>query len=147
RGGRPMGAEGLVVYGDWDLKRPAVPPRSRLFHLEPVGVGTPETESLTGYVARLAEAHGVSTRHLVVHEILPLLGRPHLAASWTNTGLLSAFWRRETRALNGTRTLARNLVRALEALTGRRGLQSLTLLTWSDVLSVQQLQRPTRAWC
>ncbi|HEY7068448.1 MAG TPA: TniQ family protein [Chloroflexota bacterium] len=38
-------------------------------------------------------------------------------------------------------------MRALEALTGRRDLRFLTLLTWTDVLPVQQLQRRSRAWC
>lgn len=46
----------------WDLTCPAIPPRSRLFHLAPIGIGTPWTESLTGYLARLAEAHGVLVR-------------------------------------------------------------------------------------
>lgn len=141
-----MGVDELALCEEWELDPPTIPPRSRLFHLEPVGVGTPETESLTGYVARLAEAHGVTTRELVRHEILPFLGREHLAAAY-NAGLLSAFWRNETRALNGTRTLARNLVRALETLTGRQNLRFLTLLTWSEVLPVQHLQRRSRAWC
>src|SRR5206468_10800189 len=135
-GGGRLGADGLVVCGAWALARPGVPPRSRLFHLEPVGVGTAEAESLTGYVARLAEAHGVRVRELVLHEILPLLDRPHLAATH-DPGLLSAFWRNETRALNGTRALARGLVRALARLTGRRDLRYLTLLTWTELLPLQ----------
>jgi hypothetical protein len=130
----------------WELTRPAIPPRSRLFHLEPIGIGTPWTESLTGYVARLADAHGVLVRELVLHEILPLLDRPHLATT-RDPNLLSAFWRNETRALNGTRTLAQSLVRALEHLTERRDLRFLTLLTWTELLPRHHLQRPTRAWC
>ena len=141
-----MVADAPVVYPTWDLARPTIPPRSRLFHLEPLGIGTPEAESLTGYVARLAEAHGVATRQLVIHEILPLLGRPHLAST-LDPALLSAFWRNETRALNGTQTLAQSLVRALEHLTGRRDLRFLTLLPWAEVLPAYHLQRPSRAWC
>ena len=141
-----MVADALVVYPTWSLARPTIPPRSRLFHLEPLGIGTPETESLTGYVARLAEAHGVATRQLVIHEILPLLDRPHLATT-LDQSLLSAFWRNETRALNGTRTLAQSLVRALEHLTGRRDLLFLTMLPWAEVLPAYHLQRPSRAWC
>lgn len=141
-----MGLDELTVYEEWDLRPPAIPPRSRLFSLEPVGIGTLETESLTGYVARLAEAHGVEARMLVVHEILPLFGRQHLLET-LNAGLLSAFWRNETRALNGTRNLAQNLVRALESLTGRQDLRFLTFLTWSEVLPIVGLQRRTRAWC
>jgi len=141
-----VSAGALVVYTDWDLQRAAIPSRSRLYSLEPIGIGTPETESLTSYVSRLAEAHSVRVRELVVHELLPFLGRPHLADA-RNANLLTAFWRNETRALNGTRTLARKLVQALEALTGRCDLRFLTLLTWSEVLPRRQLQKPTRAWC
>jgi len=36
-----------VVYADWDLQRAAIPSRSRLYSLEPIGIGTPWTESLT----------------------------------------------------------------------------------------------------
>jgi transcriptional regulator with XRE-family HTH domain len=137
--------ERLPACEVWELTRPALPPRSRLYHLAPIGVGTPEVEGLTGYVARLAEAHGVTTRTLVVAELLPLLGRPHLLGP-VNRGL-SAFWQHETGALNGTRTLAHDLVAALEAVTLRRDLRWLTLLPWADVLPPRDLTRRCRAWC
>src|SRR5258708_16223116 len=107
-GRETMEPDSLTVYDEWEVERPVMPARSRLFSLEPVGVGTAAVESLTGYVARLAEGHTVSTRDLVVQEILPLLRRPHLAAT-RDPSLLSAFWRNDTRALNGTGMLARNL--------------------------------------
>jgi len=124
----------------------AMPPRSRLYSLEPIGIGTPQTESLTSYICRLAAAHSVRVRDLVVSELLAHMGRPHLADS-SHADLFSAFWRSETRALNGTCSLARRMVHALEEKTGRRDLRFLTLLTWSDVLPVHQLQKRTRAWC
>jgi transcriptional regulator with XRE-family HTH domain len=140
-----MPTEDGAVCELWELAPPAIPPRSRLYHLEPQGVGTPGVESLTGYLARLADAHGVPLRRLVVAEILPLLGRPHLLGP-ENRGL-SAFWQRETRALNGTRTLARDLVRAVEQLTLRRDLRCLTWLPWAEVLPPRDLLRPDQAWC
>ena len=141
-----MSNDELTVYEGWDLARPAIPPRSRLFSLAPIGIGTPETESLTSYIARLAEAHGVLVRPLVVQEILPLLDRPHWAQTRSQR-LQPVFWWTETRAFNGTRPLAQQLVDALHTLTGQPTLRFLTLLTWAEVLSVRQLQRPTRAWC
>ncbi|KOP26530.1 hypothetical protein AMR41_09940 [Hapalosiphon sp. MRB220] len=53
----------------WDLERPKIPPRSSLFHLEPIGIGTPYVESITSYVARLAEAHSVAVGTLIAAEI------------------------------------------------------------------------------
>jgi len=46
----------------------AFPPRSRLFALEPIGIGTPTAESMISYVTRLASAHSVSPRRLIREE-------------------------------------------------------------------------------
>lgn len=140
-----MGMDDLKILALWDLAPPPLPPRSRLYCLPPVGSGTPAVESLTGYVARLAGAHGVPVRTLVVHEILPLLGRSYLLGA-VNKGL-SAFWQGETKALNGTRSMARDLVRVLEALTRRDDLGGLTMLPWAAVVPSHGLLRRQRAWC
>src|SRR5262249_16116310 len=50
-----------------------IPPRSRLYHLAPVGVGTPNVESLTSFVMRLAAAHCVKTITVIAQEIAPLI--------------------------------------------------------------------------
>jgi hypothetical protein len=42
-----------------------IPERSRLYSLNPIGTGTPQVESLTGYIARLAEAHVLSVGDMV----------------------------------------------------------------------------------
>src|SRR5690242_18152590 len=54
-----MEADSLEIYEMWDAAPLAMPAHSRLFHLEPIGVGTAEVESLTSYVVRLAEMHTV----------------------------------------------------------------------------------------
>jgi hypothetical protein len=35
-----MTTNALTIYETWDLQAPPIPPRSRLYSLEPVGVGT-----------------------------------------------------------------------------------------------------------
>lgn len=52
--------------------------RTRLFHLEPVGMNTGFVESLTSYSARLAAAHNVTHASLFGREIPPLINRKHL---------------------------------------------------------------------
>src|SRR5438105_13804339 len=96
----------------------AMPPRSRLYSLEPIGIGTPQTESLTSYISRLAAAHGVRVRDLVLDELLAHIRRPHMPDT-SHSELLDSFWRCETRALNSTRSLARRMVHALEEETCR----------------------------
>jgi len=48
-----------AILESWDLTVPDVPPRARFYSQEPIGIGTPLVESLTSYLLRLAEAHGV----------------------------------------------------------------------------------------
>jgi hypothetical protein len=131
----------LIHYETWDLQAPPLPPRSRLYPLEPVGIGTPAVESLTSYIARLAEAHRVLTGKLVLGEILPFFGRPYLP------GNMSAFWTKIAQALNGTAASASDMVHLLQKLTTVPDLCCLTLLPWAEVLSPTALLRPHRAWC
>lgn len=135
----------LVVYEMWEMNLPSPQAHSRLYSLEPIGLGTPYTESLTGYVSRLAEAHSVSTRQLVVQELLPLLRKAHLSKVVNSS--LSSFWLKDARALNGLRQLATDWVQALEAATQRSELRFLTLLPWVGMITSLNLLRPTRAWC
>jgi hypothetical protein len=135
----------LAVYPTWDLTMPALPARSVLYHLAPIGVGTPNVESLTGYLGRLAEAHSVSLRTLLVHVIVPLVGRRDLSKESNSS--LSAFWTVDSRALNGTGVMARVWAQALADLTGCPEMAHMTLLTWRHVLPSRKLLRRVRAWC
>src|SRR5438034_10122518 len=65
-----------VVFDSWDSIPPVLPPRSRLYTLKPVGIGTPFVESLSGYIARLADAPAVSVGDLVGRELSPSASHP-----------------------------------------------------------------------
>jgi hypothetical protein len=65
-----MGTDDLTAYETWDLTAPVLPPRSRLFNLNPIGVGTPMTECLTSYFSRVAEAHCLSPGLLHQYELM-----------------------------------------------------------------------------
>ena len=120
---------------------PELPPRSQLYHLEPVGVGTPEVESLTGYIARLAEAHCVTVYILSKHMICPRQGKEYIF--FNHGGVL----KRLAFLLNGAGVGAERVVCALESLTMRTDLRPLTLLPWSTSLSPFSLFRRERVWC
>jgi TniQ len=140
-----MAPDRLSVYPTWDLTMPTLPARSVLYPVAPVGVGTPDVESLTSYLARLARAHSVSARILLVEAIIPLVGRSDLSKATDNS--LSAFWTTDSRSLNGTGTIARIWSQVVATLTGRAEISHLTLLTWRDVLPARGLLRRVRAWC
>jgi len=129
-------------FEPWELNSPVLPPATRLYSLAPIGVGTPMVESLTGYIARLAEAHCVSTGLLYWKEIKALSGKGNIFSfRVTGDGGYS------THTINGHGSPAADFVRVVEALTGRRDLRYLTLLTWAQVLPGHALLRRWRAWC
>ena len=51
---------------------PAIPPRSQLYSLEPMGLGTGMVESLTSYIARLGSAHNFKLSTFVSKLLAPL---------------------------------------------------------------------------
>jgi|ERR1700730_10047659 hypothetical protein len=58
-----LGSRKVVALEPLTLTR-----RSRLYSLRPIGIGIPEVESLTGYIARLAKAHCVTVGTLLSKE-------------------------------------------------------------------------------
>jgi hypothetical protein len=126
------------------LESPPLPPRSRLYSLRPIATGTPEVESLTGYIARLAKAHAVSAGTLIGKEIVGRL-------AWS-AGQPKEVPRKKQpptylRSINGITPLAASWVEALESLTHRSDLRRLTMLAWANVVPCAGLLRAHRAWC
>ncbi len=128
----------------WDEEQVATSSHSRLYHLEPIGVGTPLVESLTSYIARLACAHSVHPNVLVAQALVPLLGVPTQGRQ--PYAQRTSFWAGSV-VLNGATPFTTRLVQALEVLTRRTDLCFLTMLTWKEVLSHHQIARRLRAWC
>ncbi len=138
----------LKLYPSWDTQKSAIPPISRLYNLEPIGVGTSYVESLTGYVSRLAIEHCITPRKLILAEIAPLMGRETKLSNSPIESISKVLGTERNRTVtNGTGLMASNLVRAMYALTLRSDLHFLTLLPWAQVLSIRGLLRPIRAWC
>jgi transcriptional regulator with XRE-family HTH domain len=130
----------LSTYGSWNLTQPIGPLRSYLYSLQPIGVGTSKVESLTGYVARLANAHCVSPGDLIAHECKSLVRQPQ-GKSYLHQVSAS------TEILNGTGQMAGEFVQVFNSLTLRQDLKYLTFLQWADVLPSKGLLRRFHAWC
>jgi TniQ len=135
-------------FESWSLSSPPVPQRSQLYSLRPVGIGTSLVESLTGYVARLAEAHSVSVGDLV-GRLLSDLASPKggiVTAGARAARVDGHGFRACSYAINGVTDRAATWVDALEAATTRRDLRCLTLLPFRHALP-DHLFRQRRAWC
>jgi AcrR family transcriptional regulator len=117
-----------------------IPPRSRLYNLEPRGIGTPDVESFSGYIARLAEKHSSTLYYLFSREIAALINKPgaiNLRVSFATFA----------KATNGLGVIAADLVKVLERLTLRTDIRFTTMLPWFGVISSKGLTRKGRAWC
>lgn len=137
-------AENFSGYESWDLALPRVPPRSRLFFLEPIGVGTARCESFTSYIARLASAHCVSVHSLFSRELVPAANRLGFLQikSKSESGLYGY-----RSVLNGRSRTAQIWIEIIERLTLRRDLRVLTMLPWRNVIPDKCLSRVNLAWC
>lgn len=113
---------------------------STLYSLPPLNPGTAQVESLTGYIARLAEVHCVHSGILMERIIAPAIEKKYSSADlhkiYTYTG-----------ALNGTGVMATDIITALEQLTKQRELSRLTFLRWSCLLPSRHLLHHHRVWC
>jgi hypothetical protein len=127
----------------WENSSSTLTDRSRLFSLEPIGTGTGLIESITSYIARLAEAHSVSTGSLVAHEIAPHASKRGMAYDNGHCDLFGNVGG----SINGNNGTAADMIRILEAVTGLSNLRRLTMLPFADVLSCSGLLRDKRAWC
>jgi hypothetical protein len=132
---RVENSQNLCAYASWSLDEVPIPPRSALYRLEPIGLGTPLVESLTSYVTRLAQEHCLMVGRLIGSVVAPLIGKPYLL----NT--------QDAACMNKSHLIASDFVRTLEALTEYSGLEHLTLRPLSSLFVRPGLSRPRRAWC
>ena len=134
----------------WDCEPVALPPRSRLYSLTPIGIGSMFVESLTGYVSRLADAHAVSVGNLVGRELLLVSSKPRVPfgpfVPRDGTTKSHGFRGRACSA-NGWGESARRWVGALERATRQPNLRFLTMSPFEDVFSRGGLFRSIRSWC
>lgn len=134
--------QGYARFDEIDFSLPAIPPRSRFYCLEPVGVGTPYVECLTSYICRLADEHSVLVSSLYCREInLSPLNVRHPSANKQSMSMVAG------NGMNGLGYTAEKVVRRLEILTCRKDIPFLTMLPWSRVMTGKGLQRSTQAWC
>ena len=128
------------MYDALDLCQHSIPPRSILYQLPPIGIGTPNVESLTSYLTRLAVSHTVTVGALLEYEVARLIDKKYGAANLQSISRLRG-------AVNSVGSMTRDLVCALEQLTMQQDLHLLTMLSFGDIISSRNLFRDVRSWC
>jgi len=119
-----------------------LPSRSALFSLPLLGRHTGQVESLTGYIARLADAHSV-TPSTLLHRALEWYaeGRPERVGEWCQP--------RHLKFVHSINAHDAGLawVRVLEAQTCQTDLVAATVHAWASHVPVRRLLRRHHAWC
>src|SRR5881397_3460424 len=116
----------MQAFESWDCTPPVLPPRSRLYALEPIGIGTLFVESLSGYIARLADAHAVSVGDLVGRELSPSKSKPLSAWFIRQSRINSHRFHARSHAINGFGESSKRWIDALETATLQKNLRFLT---------------------
>jgi transcriptional regulator with XRE-family HTH domain len=141
----------MSSFPKFTIRRSALLPWSRLYCIEPIGIGTPLVESLTGYISRLAEAHQLSVSLLFGHELAPHTDKEYLRRAASRLRypcrIFASAFRPLARAMNGLGTGASEWISILQKLTLRDDLKYLTMMPFKDILPHAQLLRTIRAWC
>lgn len=132
--------ESLCCNEDWLQKLQG---RSRLYCLEPIGLGTGEVESATSYLARLSSAHAVSTWSLLKCEIAPRLFGPEAILRNRLSELTAAMGS----ACNGENQTSTKLILILRSLTCREDLDWITMGFCRGFVAPRFLVRREQAWC
>jgi hypothetical protein len=135
------------TFDTWPVAQlPHLPSHSRLYRLEPIGIGTGSVEGLTSYVMRLATAHAVSVGDLLGRELFPGTA-PSIRESLNAKRITSQGFGSASYWVNGTSACPATWIAALESATLQNNLRFLTLLPFARALSELHLPRMRRAWC
>lgn len=119
----------------WDIYEPLSVSPSALFPLEPIGIGTPCVESLTGYLKRLAQKH-----HLRVVDLVAF------CSEQTQENVLPSTTQKLSR-IDGITENARVWSPLLQRLTACQDVQYLSMVFWNLVLNPYRLLHQHHAWC
>ena len=142
-----MGKAALAELERWNMAEVRIPERSILYSPAPIGMGTALGESLTSYLARLAEAHCVYPGVLLQEMIVPLMVE---VETQDNVPEQHPLWRRDgggSHLINVTGSRPQAALHALETLTLRTDLHGLALIALTEVLPIRGLMRNRLAWC
>lgn len=126
----------LSKFETWERTGPTLPARSSLYALAPCGIGTPYVESLSSYIARLAEAHVVSVWRLILYVLSPV-----------RHGRVSRATKGYTYPANGLGKGSQVLLESFKAATCRPDLHLLTLCSLQGSIAQPMIFRSVEAWC
>ncbi len=115
-------------------------PRSKLYNLEPIGVGTSYVESLRSYIGRLAFKHLLPTGTLIREVLIPELKNPRYIK---NTDLFYG----KSSSIVTFGNFTNECLKVLEELTSAKNLKNLTLTKWKNFFHNPSICHRYLRWC
>lgn len=125
-----------------DVEVPTPPPRTLLYGLRPIAVGTRYCESLKSFVCRLANEHRLSPTQLVSEVLwdrMPAMTRPNISRNYN-----SLFGKQR---LVAPGKLSEDMVDALEIATGAMHLRACTLAPLARTLNSSSITSASDRFC
>jgi transcriptional regulator with XRE-family HTH domain/predicted DNA-binding protein YlxM (UPF0122 family) len=119
---------------------PYLPERSKFYNLEPIGAGTTEAESFSGYISRLAQEHLVTPVILIKNSVNQLEQLPQVLSQNSIPATFAA-------NLNGFGETSEKSVELFRKATFREDIQATTLSAWKGKISSHGLLKKHLAWC
>jgi len=118
--------------------------RSCLYSIEPIGIGSIEVESLTSYIARLADTHCVIVSEIMKHLIAPKIGKKYINNIVVRGG--NGFYKSSS-AINGHGIIAEDFIKEITSLTCREDICKTTFANCKDLVPFRGLLKSGRYWC
>lgn len=131
----------LYVYEGIDIRKPSISTRSVLYPLEPIGIGTAYVESFTSYINRLALKHSLYIKDLFANIII----RKYNEKDYINSLNIQSLFNSPS-TINGTTNISNKLVEIFMDLTTRRDLNQMTVLSFSNLFSLDLINR-NKSYC
>lgn len=119
----------------WDTNEMPMLSPSTLYHIEPLGMGTPYVESLTSFLKRLAQAH-----HLTVAKLVSFCCT-QTQEDLMPTTVHKLLW------IDGITPFAEKWAHLVSKLTCQSAVIYLTMANWKGLLNGYKLLRHQQAWC
>jgi hypothetical protein len=119
--------------------------RSRLYPLEPRGLGSFMKEGLISYITRLSEAHCIEVGTLVSYECSSNFGVPRIYSYHSNK-VMSTFYKDAT-SINGFGSISLEMEKAIKKLTLRSDIEEMNLNKWVFIPRNKSIVKRYKHWC
>jgi transcriptional regulator with XRE-family HTH domain len=125
---------------DFDLDNINVP--TKLYNLQPIGIGSNLSESVTSYISRLADLHNISTRILMRDIIIKNIKT--CIPYWNNARALNIY--RCQGYVSGS-NITKSLITALQEATEVKSLENCTMLPINNIIAGRGLLSSEERHC